>query len=120
MDTEQANTLLDTTLLMDYVTSLGKSVVEQMFNLYSQQSAIYLSDIEKAQLSDSLALWQEHCHKMKGAAGSVGLKETHKKLILLEKTTATKDEKAKMLEELKKLNENALLAFNNWLVTVTP
>ncbi|MGL1957745.1 MAG: Hpt domain-containing protein [Colwellia sp.] len=114
---EQDYTQLDTVLLTDYVASLGKTVVEQMLNLYIQQSALYLSDIEKAQVMDSSPLWQEHCHKMKGAAGSVGLKSLHAHLQKIEKTTATKLEKRALFEALKTLNKEAVLAFTHWLVT---
>lgn len=117
MDLEQDYTQLDTILLTDYVTSLGKAVVEQMLNLYTQQSALYLSDIEKAQVIDSSPLWQEHCHKMKGAAGSVGLKFLHAHLQEIEKTTAKKLEKRALFEALETLNKEAVLVFTHWLVT---
>ena len=115
VETEQSSPYLDLALLEDYLDRLGKNIVEQMFTLYSQQVDIYLRDIENAQLSDSKEDWQEHCHKMKGAAASVGMLQLHGKLKLIEKTDADKEEKGEYLAEVKLLNEQAALAFKSWL-----
>lgn len=106
---------IDNELLGGYVQSLGSSVVKQMFALYSQQVVIYLEDIENALLCGNAQLWQEHCHKMKGAAGSVGLKALHSRLKLMEKTTADKNDKAHQLAELKIHNKQAMAFFNDWI-----
>lgn len=106
---------LDSELLNGYVQSLGTDVVKQMFDLYSQQVIIYLDDIEEAMLSHNEQLWQEHCHKMKGAAGSVGLIALHARLKVMEKTTADRNEKAQQLAELKIHNQQAIVGFNDWL-----
>lgn len=111
------NTLvqIDHELLNDYVKSLGVDIVRQMLSLYSQQVVIYLEDIEKSLQCDNADLWQEHCHKMKGAAGSVGLKSLHESLVIMEKTSADITEKAQQLVELKAHNKQALETFNLWL-----
>jgi HPt (histidine-containing phosphotransfer) domain-containing protein len=109
---------LDVDLLQSYMDSLGKSIVEQMIVLYKQQAIIYLTDIEKAQLVDSATLWQEHCHKMKGASASVGLMRLHGLLVGLEKTTAQQTEKMAMLTVLKSENEDAIGALEQWLADV--
>ena len=109
---------LDSDLLDGYVQSLGVEVVKKMFALYSQQAKIYLNDIESALHNDSEQLWQEHCHKMKGAAGSVGLAALHARLKLMEKTTAKSSEKAQQLLELKEHNQQAINAFESWLLAV--
>lgn len=108
-------TQLDHDLLDGYMHSVGIEVVKKMFTLYAQQAAIYLVDIEKSLLSGSTQLWQEHCHKMKGAAGSVGFKALHARLTLMEKTTASNVEKAQQLAELKTHNQQAMVDFNYWL-----
>lgn len=113
--TAQTVVLLDVELLQGYLDSLGKATVEKMFALYSQQVAIYLADIEKAQLADNAKDWQEHCHKMKGAAASVGLVELHKQLVVLEKITATQQEKSQLLLDLQAGNQQAMTAFSQWL-----
>ena len=109
---------LDSDLLNGYVQSLGVEVVKKMFALYSQQAKIYLNDIESALHNDSEQLWQEHCHKMKGAAGSVGLSALHARLKLMEKTAAKRSGKAQQLLELKEHNQQALNAFKCWLLSV--
>lgn len=106
---------LDSGLLEDYIQSLGIEVVKKMLALYHQQVAIYLIDIEKSLQSNSAELWQEHCHKMKGAAGSVGLKSLHAHLAVMEKTTADISEKTQQLAELNAHNQQALMHVNVWL-----
>jgi HPt (histidine-containing phosphotransfer) domain-containing protein len=106
---------LDKELLSDYVQRLGRGVVKQMFDLYIQQVALYINDIESSLLCDNSQLWQEHCHKMKGAAGSVGLKSLHLRLKEMEKTTINMSGKAHQLAELKTHNKQAIAAFDDWL-----
>ena len=106
---------LDNELLNGYVQSLGIDVVRKMFALYSQQVIIYIKEIESSLLSGSVPLWQEHCHKMKGAAGSVGLKSLHGRLKLMEKTTADTSDKVHQLAELKVHNKQAIADFNDWI-----
>ena len=106
---------LDLTLLEGYLASLNKKVVEQMITLYANQVAIYINDIESSLVSNDAQLWQEHCHKMKGAAGSVGLKSLHARVALMEKTADNLDEKAQQFTELKKHNQQAIADFNGWL-----
>lgn len=106
---------LDIELLDGYVKGLGVNVVKQMFDLYRQQVTIYLKDIEGAMLSGNEQLWQDHCHKMKGAAGSVGLKSLHSRLKLMEKTTASISGKTHQLAELKNHNSQAMADFNDWV-----
>ena len=115
--TEQSNPYLDLELLEGYLDSLGKIIVEKMLALYCQQVEIYLNDIESAQLNDSLSGWEEHCHKMKGAAASVGMYQLHRQLKLLEKMDAAKEKKALSLKELRLSNEQGIIAFKSWLAS---
>ena len=105
---------LDNELLDSYVQSLGSAVVKQMFDLYRQQVMVYIQDIESSMLMNSAQLWQEHCHKMKGAAGSVGLKALHERLKLMEKSATGTDDKAQQLMDLKIHNQQAIADFNDW------
>ncbi|MCW8833200.1 MAG: Hpt domain-containing protein [Colwellia sp.] len=105
---------LDEELLDGYVQNLGQDIVKQMFALYSQQSSVYLADIEEALLSDNAKLWQEHCHKMKGAAGSVGLKSLHARLVIMEKSTDCTIKKAQQLAELNIHNKQSIADFSDW------
>ena len=118
VETENLNLYLDLELLEDYLARLGKTIVEQMFTLYCQQAEIYLSEIKQAQLSHSLADWQSCCHKMKGAAASVGMIQLYGKLKAVEKSDAVKDEKAVFLSQLQRLNDQAVDAFKTWLASV--
>ena len=107
--------LLDEELLLGYLNNLGKDIVRQMIDLYTQQSKIYLDDINLAIAEQSTPLWHEHCHKMKGAAGSVGLKALHSYLVKIEKADVLSEEKLLMLRELIKLNNSGIAAFISWL-----
>lgn len=106
---------LDTELLNGYIQSLGQKVIQQMYALYGQQVIIYLKDIEDSLLCGDEKLWQEHCHKMKGAAGSVGLKALHSRLKLMEKTTIKMSDRSHQLAELKLHNKKAMGDFRDWL-----
>lgn len=106
---------LDNELLNGYVQSLGQDMVKKMLLLYRQQSLIYLADIEAALTSDNAELWQDHCHKMKGAAGSVGLKSLHARLVIMEKSVDGITKKTQQLAELHNHNNQAIADFNAWL-----
>lgn len=106
---------LDTDLLAGYVENLGKDIVQQMLDLYIQQSVVYLKDIDEAMTACSQSLWQESCHKMKGATGSVGLTSVHGKLVAIEKSTEAWDVKKNYTEELEALNLAAIDSFTSWL-----
>lgn len=109
------NAQLDNELLNGYIDNLGKAIVQQMLELYIQQSVVYLSDINKAVNEQSQTLWKEHSHKMKGAAGSVGLTAVHAKLVILEKLEEQWTEKKRYSEELAQLNKTAIECFSRWL-----
>ena len=64
---------IDEVLLNGYVESLGKDIVNQMFDLYKEQSVIYIDEIAASLPDGSQQDWHERCHKFKGAASSVGL-----------------------------------------------
>jgi HPt (histidine-containing phosphotransfer) domain-containing protein len=112
---KQTISCLDYELLQGYLDSLGKDVVEKMFDLYCQQVDIYLHNISDAQLNDNDVAWQEGCHKMKGATASIGLPYLYSQLKNYEFTTARQEEKAVMLNVLKKLNTEAIREFSTWL-----
>ena len=106
---------LDHDLLDGYLQSLGNDIIKKMFALYCQQVVIYLNDIENSMASEHAQQWQEACHKMKGAAGSVGLKALHSRLKLMEKTSADNSDKQAQLVELKVHNTQAIAEFESWL-----
>lgn len=113
-----ANEALDHVLLEGYVESLGTDIVGQMITLYQQQSKIYLKDIVAAISGGSQEQWQECCHKMKGAAASVGLILVYKLLVSIEKSEDSLVQKQDFVTELTAVNENGVSAFTAWLITV--
>jgi len=106
---------LDLNLLQGYIDNLGKAVVQQMLTLYQEQSTLYINDIAENVSSDNQKLWQECCHKMKGAAGSVGLLLVHKKLVAIEKSEELEAAKVVHLTALRELNTQACKEFSEWL-----
>jgi HPt (histidine-containing phosphotransfer) domain-containing protein len=113
------NNQLDLELLNGYLNSLGQEVLIKMLDLYTQQSSVYLQDIEQTLTENNAPLsqqaWQEHCHKLKGASGSVGLVKVHLMLVAMEKLTATISVKTESLQNLQQLNQLAIAEFKQWL-----
>ena len=108
---------LDVNLLEGYLESLGLDIVEQMLELYVQQSITYIDDIADSLQQKSQELWKERCHKMKGATGSVGMLAAHAKLVEIEKISGQWTEKAIHMSELVEVNKRAIDAFKTWLAS---
>ncbi|ASP47469.1 Hpt domain-containing protein [Cognaticolwellia beringensis] len=106
---------IDLTLINGYLEALDIVVIQQMLDLYIQQSELNLTAINSAVVNADQKTWQEQCHKMKGSAASAGLSQVHQKLILLEKSTEDSEIKAQHLHELRLLNQQAVAAFQQWL-----
>ncbi|MCH2057294.1 MAG: Hpt domain-containing protein [Thalassotalea sp.] len=109
----------DQALIQGYLENLGVSVVERMLDLYIQQSAIYLQEIEQAIATESQDDWQESCHKMKGAAASFGLMNIHAFMADIEKSTLPWAEKDQLIEQASELNVEAIESFKAWLAKVS-
>lgn len=107
--------IIDKDLIQGYLDNLGGTVVNQMLELYKKQSSVYLSDIESAITEQSQQQWQARCHKMKGAAGSVGLLSVHQFLVDIEKSTAPWPQKSELIARLVSANSNAIAEFERWL-----
>lgn len=107
--------LIDENLLAGYVESLGKDIVQQMFDLYREQSVIYIGEIAKCLPDGSQQDWHERCHKFKGAASSVGLLRMHAYMVSVEHSKASTNEKMDFVNEMKLLNEESIVGFKNWL-----
>lgn len=105
---------LDLSILSGYRDNLGLAVLTQMIELYIQQSAQYLSAIDLAIALEEKD-WQESCHKMKGASGSVGLIKVNQKVAAMEKAQLSETEKKQALTELASLNTAGINAFQQWL-----
>jgi len=106
---------LDVTLLNGYLEALDLAILQQMLELYMQQSALYLTIIATAVAAGDQQAWQDQCHKMKGSAASAGLCQVQQKLSEIEKSTEDWPIKAEHLCELTELNEQAIEAFKYWL-----
>jgi HPt (histidine-containing phosphotransfer) domain-containing protein len=120
MSLSQTSDYLDLVLLEQYLNSIGKAVVEQMFGLYCQQVTTYLADIEKASADKCFIEWREHCHKMKGAAGSVGMKVLSERLKKLETLDVLRlDDTTTLLVDLRGQNEQSIAVFKSWLEGLT-
>ena len=109
-------TILDVELLQGYLDNLGVAVVEKMQSLYQQQSVVYLAEIEQCIGHADSKAWQESCHKMKGAAGSIGLHLVRSHLAAIEKQLLTPEERANLFNQLTTLNEQGLAEFKEWLM----
>lgn len=108
---------LDLDLINGYLEALDIDVLEQMLALYVQQSQVYLLEIDDAIAQQDQAAWQEKCHKMKGSAASAGLSQVHEKIIAIEKLAQDWPMKSVHLKALVSLNQQAIGAFKQWLLT---
>jgi HPt (histidine-containing phosphotransfer) domain-containing protein len=106
---------LDLTLINGYLEALDIEVLQQMLDLYVQQSQVYLTDIDEAIALADQKLWQEHCHKMKGSAASAGLIQVYNKLVAIEKSTEEWSAKVEHLNAMRLINQQAITAFKQWL-----
>lgn len=109
------NEQLDLNLLNGYLETLDHSTLAKMLALYQQQSTVYIEEIKQALSENSQQLWQEQCHKMKGAAGSVGLIQVYTLLVNIEKSSAEHLKKAEYLLQLQQINTQAMASFQQWL-----
>jgi len=110
--------MLDMTLLNDYMDNLGGEIVFDMVGLFIQQSTLYVKEIEQTinSTSDDAQLeWKEACHKMKGSAGSMGLKRLHGLLASSQTFTGNSDDKFTRLAEIKQLNDECIVALREWI-----
>jgi HPt (histidine-containing phosphotransfer) domain-containing protein len=110
---------LDLTLIDGYLEALDVSFIQQMLDLYIDQSKEYLLAIKDAGNNGDNKAWQSHCHKMKGSAASAGLSQVHQKLIELEKSCEDSETKIKQVKALTELNQEAIAEFQQWLVEGT-
>ncbi|UUO24022.1 phosphorelay protein [Colwellia sp. M166] len=106
---------LDLSLINGYLEALDIAIIQQMLDLYIQQSALYLAAINTAIVAEDQKAWQEHCHKMKGSAASAGLSQVHQKLVAIEKMTENWQVKVTHLHVLTQLNQQAIEVFRQWL-----
>jgi HPt (histidine-containing phosphotransfer) domain-containing protein len=122
------NEVLNIDLIQGYKEKLSSAILTKMITLYADQSQRYISDIESALLISANRMpatlpeveeehvehydaWKTACHKMKGAAASVGLiavYELSKKMELMEDN---KDEKVALFIRLKQKNKEGIEAF---------
>jgi HPt (histidine-containing phosphotransfer) domain-containing protein len=105
---------LDLELLAGYRSNLAPNILQQMLVLYEQQAKQYMQQIKDA-LMDEPAVWQERCHKMKGAAGSVGFIKVHALLASMEKSITGYPQKLEALAQLQQHNQQAQVEFERWL-----
>lgn len=108
---------LDDVLIQGYVNDLGIQIVQKMLDLYTQQSIIYLEEINKAVNDKSQQGWTTSCHKMKGAAGSVGLVTVFNYLVKIEKSVEPWQQKTTNYVELFDLNDRGILSLTEYLNT---
>jgi two-component system aerobic respiration control sensor histidine kinase ArcB len=68
-----APTVLDEQTLKDYLETLGASAFKQSIELFEQLLPSYLNKMVEGAVVHNLEEFQSSAHKLKGAAGSVGL-----------------------------------------------
>lgn len=110
--------IIDVNLIGDYKANLGADLVDEMLGLYCQQAQQYLADIDKANLQENHKDWHQHCHKLKGAAASVGFVDLRHFIVSIEHSEESQVKKSTHLAVLHRKNEHGISALKQWL-TVT-
>lgn len=109
------DTSIDYTIIKDYLENIGVAVVQQMFDLYKEQSNIYLADIEKVATSHDDEQWHQKCHKFKGATSSIGFIGLRAAVVEIEHSSASPEDKLKIHTDLVKHNDACMAEFEAWL-----
>ena len=78
--------VLDEQTILDYLETLGAEAFEQSIELFEQLLPGYLNKMVECVVVRNLEDFQSHAHKLKGAAGSVGLAAVQKRAKAYEKT----------------------------------
>lgn len=106
--TEEQAAHLDLETISDFVASMGVTAFQRSTELYGRLGPKYCEELREALNADDREEYGSVAHKMKGAAGSVGLLKVqlHAKKMELESSTAQQMELEVWIEELvTKINE---------------
>lgn len=108
--------LLDLSLLQDYKDNLGIELLKEMLALYEEKVIIYLDEIKEAISRKDDQKWYDKCHKMKGAASSMGFLCLTKHLKEIEHAISDSETRTEYYQTIILLNENVIIAFKCWLI----
>lgn len=109
------NKNIDFSLLENYLERLGKNVVSQMIALYQEESTKYYLELAKLIGQENQNYWETTCHKMKGAAGSVGFTQVFSFIVSIEKLRDSAEKKSQLLRELEDQNQKSIKATQLWI-----
>lgn len=107
--------ILDETIINQYRDVLGSEIFNETVNLYIEQSAIYLKQLNLAVSEKDYPQWQDGCHILKSASGNTGLKQVFSLVSDIEYSKENFDELAKKLLELEQLNQHSIAVLQKWL-----
>lgn len=103
---------LDMVVLNDYLGSIGKEAMARSAKVFARLLPGYVSELKSAMTAQDWIVFREAAHKLKGAAGSVGLQWVQQKAKWLEQEVAEWDGLEQQLDELHKKAEQHIAALH--------
>lgn len=99
---EQEQALLDVETITDFVSSMGIEAFKRSCDLFTRLNPTYCNELDEANQGGDTETYVSVAHKLKGAAGSVGLQnvQLHAKTMELEGTEVSSAQRAEWLVEL--------------------
>ncbi|GFN46606.1 aerobic respiration control sensor protein [Candidatus Regiella insecticola] len=117
--------LLDIEILEQYMKLIGPDLIKQSLELFEQMMPGYLEILDSNMIARDQNVITQEAHKIKGAAGSVGLRHLHQlaQQIQTPSLPAWSDNVQDWVDELKLEWHNDVQALREWLVNaekITP
>ncbi|MCF6440042.1 aerobic respiration two-component sensor histidine kinase ArcB [Pseudoalteromonas luteoviolacea] len=102
---EIERTLLDIETITDFVASMGVDTFKRSCELFAKLNPTYCNELKEANKEGDVAEYGSVAHKLKGAAGSVGLKsvQQHAKVMENECEAVVGEVREQWVEELEEL-----------------
>ncbi|WP_010383534.1 aerobic respiration two-component sensor histidine kinase ArcB [Pseudoalteromonas rubra] len=99
---EQEQALLDVETITDFVSSMGIEPFKRSCDLFARLNPTYYKELDEANQNADTETYVSVAHKLKGAAGSVGLQnvQLHAKTMELEGAQVDTEQRAGWLDEL--------------------
>jgi len=112
---EVERNLLDIETITDFVSSMGVDTFKRSCELFGKLNPTYCGELKAANQADDEEEYGSVAHKLKGAAGSVGLKlvQQHAKVMETKSTDSNKVMREAWIEELEELIREGQIALHS-------
>ena len=111
LDTDSEDTIIDSSIVLNDMKILGKEKMREIGELFTEVSSVAIQDFSEAKFNKDNLHMTQLAHKLKGAAGSLGLKALHSlclEIEIAEKPLETYTNKQKELLSCIETSKDAL------------